>query len=775
MSNRFHSKFHRQNHHTYTSPTNPDAGHDPIASPEQPFYGDFILVGALSCVAPASAVAGYFYSKNTALCAIANQRGQYIYSYGNVGLEVYSSQSTAITAFAPYYGANIRSNVFGINVYGGQYGINTSSLVYGISSYAGSVAGSFYSPIRALSANGGQYGADIYSPNYGVNSYGGNAAGKFSSPIVALSAYGGQYGLNVYSPLTAIKSYGGQVAASLQSPVVSLSTGGGGYNRFDGRVGIYRTPQSSYPTSPNIVLDVNGNSYFDGSLTITGDLSTFGNLSYLDTIVYTTSSLRVINHTASAAGTFIQYGTDYPTLVCYDGDESLTVPTFTVLNKQIGINVSSPTNTFTVNSPVTITDLTVGAQYAIALNNNGGTNGDLAFGSSSTNSYIQSFNSKPLLLNSIGSNNIILAAIGGNVGIGTSTPSTKLQVNGAITLNAQDMAFNQLQAKNTSGVYINFPAVGNSGITDWALLRQIGDIGTGTLPSVNGNFHMALDLFDDPNSALGGQQFSIRNVSFEGTDPDIITTRFKIDGEGNVGINTDTPNSTLTVNGSISSTGSSTITVNSTLPALLVQQYGTGSAFRVDDTVNDTTPFVIDSSGKIGVGTTTPNALLTVKGSLSASDASTITVNSTSPALLVQQYGNGTAFRVDDTVNDTTPFIVTTTGSVGVGTTTPNVQLTVNGQISGNNIATFNKLSIKDSSTTSNATMGTATLVTGASALVSTSAVATNSRIFLTIQSPSGTVGSLYVSTRTASSSFTVFSTNASDRSTFAWFIVQPS
>jgi alpha-tubulin suppressor-like RCC1 family protein len=48
---------------------NPDASHDPIASPESPFLGDFVLSGGLSACAPLSAYAGYFYSNNTAIIA----------------------------------------------------------------------------------------------------------------------------------------------------------------------------------------------------------------------------------------------------------------------------------------------------------------------------------------------------------------------------------------------------------------------------------------------------------------------------------------------------------------------------------------------------------------------------------------------------------------------------------------------------------------------------------------------------------------------------------
>ena len=46
--NRFHSKFHRKNHHTSVDKNNPEAGHDPIASETAPFQGSFFLNGSLS-------------------------------------------------------------------------------------------------------------------------------------------------------------------------------------------------------------------------------------------------------------------------------------------------------------------------------------------------------------------------------------------------------------------------------------------------------------------------------------------------------------------------------------------------------------------------------------------------------------------------------------------------------------------------------------------------------------------------------------------------------
>lgn len=45
---RFHDKLHRKNHHTNQTVGFPDSATDPIASPDQPFQGDFVVNGLLS-------------------------------------------------------------------------------------------------------------------------------------------------------------------------------------------------------------------------------------------------------------------------------------------------------------------------------------------------------------------------------------------------------------------------------------------------------------------------------------------------------------------------------------------------------------------------------------------------------------------------------------------------------------------------------------------------------------------------------------------------------
>lgn len=74
----------------------------------------------------------------------------------------------------------------------------------------------------------------------------------------------------------------------------------------------------------------------------------------------------------------------------------------------------------------------------------------------------------------------------------------------------------------------------------------------------------------------------------------------------------------------------------------------------------------------------------------------------------------------------------------------------------------------------SNAKQGIATL-SGGTVVVSNTAVTANSRIFLTIQSPGGTLGSVYVAARTAGTSFTITSTSAIDTSVVAYEIFEPA
>lgn len=571
MSNRFHSKYHRQNHHTYTNDFNPDAGHDPIASPDQPFYGDFCLYGALSCFAPLSATAGYFYSNNTALCAIAQNKGLHINAskdINSVGAYIFSS-GIALSAYANGVGMNLYSLTNGIQLYGLNNALISYSPINGITSYGGVYAGSFLSLNRALSAFGGAYGLDVASNVFGIDSKAGSIAGRFFSQSRALSAFGGNIGLDIQSARTGLNVYAlsagafiksPTVAIQAESPTIALSSGGGGSVVFQNKVGIFKTP-SNYPFIRNVVLDVNGSSYINGDLTVTGDLSAFGVFSYFDTRVSITSSLRVDNIGTDTALTVLQRG-NQPIVAFYDSD-SVTVPSLILDGNStrsgwLSLGSLIPESPFTIVKSKTQS----GNQPQFRITDGQTTPKKIAMGTESSvfsNPFFGTESNDHLLFNANNETKMILTK-DGKLGIGLSSPDdieTTLHITGGIKLSGSNVTLPLIEPQNTSNAYIVFPAVGEAGLSDTAILRQIGTPQfVGSTPF--GNYHMTLDLYDDQNAALPerNQQFSIRNVRSLDLAPDVITSRVNIDGRGFVGINTQSPDellAQLTVVGQISS------------------------------------------------------------------------------------------------------------------------------------------------------------------------------------------------------------------------------
>jgi hypothetical protein len=97
---------------------------------------------------------------------------------------------------------------------------------------------------------------------------------------------------------------------------------------------------------------------------------------------------------------------------------------------------------------------------------------------------------------------------------------------------------------------------------------------------------------------------------------------------------------------------------------------------------------------------------------------------------------------------------------------------TVTGAVSAATITATEGLSITEGGSAPQ--MGVLTLTGLTAVTVSTTAVQSNSRIFLSVQAPSLTVGQPRVTARTAGTSFTVASI-ALDTSTIAWLLVNPA
>jgi len=301
----------------------------------------------------------------------------------------------------------------------------------------------------------------------------------------------------------------------------------------------------------------------------------------------------------------------------------------------------------------------------------------------------------------------------GNVGIGTTTPSASLEVNGGIRFGTDSFASNigQLYTDSTLGTVLT-GVVG--GTYELALAESGGNI---LLASPQGTSHVSLV----PTSG------------------------------GNVGIGTTTPVETLTVAGNISQSYSSTgsfgmgyfngnVGVGTTNPTGMFELSSTqpnvqfmetdGSAdenWRLStsggkfyfSTLNDVgttlaNRVIIQQDGNVGIGTTTPSASLHVAGDILLDNNQSIKgVNSLGTVFDMMKFDNqndlyiggsgynqryiGLANRSQIVLNtqsgDYMEFNVngeivrmTSAGDVGINTTTPQTKLHVNGNISASSI-----------------------------------------------------------------------------------------
>jgi len=125
-------------------------------------------------------------------------------------------------------------------------------------------------------------------------------------------------------------------------------------------------------------------------------------------------------------------------------------------------------------------------------------------------------------------------------------------------------------------------------------------------------------------------------------------------------------------------TGVTTISVNSSSDALRVTQTGSGNAFIVEDEANpDATPFVITSTGSVGVGTINPNNRVTSENTA---------VLAAGIVTAYKFYGDGSGLLGVSGSNWVTSDVgINTLSNVGIGTTNPTEKLDVlgNAKISG--------------------------------------------------------------------------------------------
>ena len=223
----------------------------------------------------------------------------------------------------------------------------------------------------------------------------------------------------------------------------------------------------------------------------------------------------------------------------------------------------------------------------------------------------------------------------GNVGIGTTTPQSKLHVDGALTLDLDDQEEN------------------------WLVFQD--------------NRAPAWDIEG------GATQFEINETN--------VATRLIVRQGGNVGIGTTTPEASLDIHRSGSD---ATLNLNRLGGVDLgieasddTAYIGTFSNHPLSFFTNDDNWMLIDTNGNVGIGTTTPNTALTITGQLSIDN-----IANDNYLLIDGAAGSYSRLQALNAAGSSAKSLILNPvgGAVGIGTTSPWRTFSVDGNVSLKNM-----------------------------------------------------------------------------------------
>ena len=318
---------------------------------------------------------------------------------------------------------------------------------------------------------------------------------------------------------------------------------------------------------------------------------------------------------------------------------------------------------------------------------------------------IQSLSNNTLTIGGATTGNIsIMPGNGsGNVGIGTNSPLTELNLNKGGTANADQLLIGNyttkgLELEDTGAsvdlgsygvpLYINNLAAQNTYINP----ADGGFVAIGNSSPGNGQL-----VVNQPNA--GGDIFSASQSG---------NTKFVISNSGNVGIGTTTPGGMLSVasantgnvTGGLSTWGNSfslfgpnagsatgtalALGYDTTDNTAVIDSGTPGSSWNSLELLSSTFSVLTNNiqglyqsaSGSVGIGTVSPLATLDVRGNVATTPVASLSGATTFAAFDVNQNGTGDLFTASK--SGATKFVINNAGNVGIGIANPVYPLYVN-------------------------------------------------------------------------------------------------